>query len=329
MKFAITTLTILMALPGLALAAPAPRDGWKTPYPRPRKAPTTPTLRALPRRTAPKAAPRLTPLRAAPRRAVVRVPPRRLAPRTTPRNARARAALPTPRPVMPLPPDPLPEVAHPTSTTLHRRRRPEGPQRMWHLRLTAQSHNLLVRHASFNPLKVDDLLSQGGLAGGMELTLLARLVVGAEVGWVGGGFTGSLFGSDTTNLKAHSLRMGVRVGYRLWDAVTPYVRGGFAATWLAARVYTDTQTLGGRSFAPGAYGLAGVEFTIRRSWMRKVFGSKIFTMGLVFEAGWVHLGQFNLEGGKNTSGLVDDYRAGLGRLTLTGVTVNAGLVLAF
>jgi len=229
---------------------------------------------------------------------------------------------------MPLPATPPTVDPHSGSQSLYRQQTIPSP-RLWHLRLTAQSHNLLVRHASFNPLKVDDLLSQGGLEGGIELHLLPRLMVGAEVGWVGGGFTGVVFGTDSTTVKAHSLRAGVRVGYRLWDSVTPYVRGGFAATWLAARVYTDTQTLGGPAFAPGAYGLAGVEFTIRRSWMRRVFGSKIFTMGLVFEAGWVHLGRFHFDGGKNTDGIVDDYRSGLGRLTLTGATVNAGLVLAF
>jgi opacity protein-like surface antigen len=204
-----------------------------------------------------------------------------------------------------------------------------GSPRLWHLHFTAQSHNLLVRHASLNPLKADDLLSGGGLNGGVELSLVPRLVVGAEVGWVGGRFEDTVFGTDTTAVEAHSLRAGVRVGYRLWDAVTPYVRGGFTATWLAARIRTDTQSLGGRAFAPGAYALGGVELTIRRSWMRKAFGSGDFTMGLVFEAGWVHLGRFDLSGGKDSEGLLDDHRAGLGRLTLEGVTVNAGLVLVF
>lgn len=230
--------------------------------------------------------------------------------------------------MMPLPQTQPVVDTYPGSPTLYRRR-PVGPPRLWHLRFTAQSHNLLVRHASLNPLKADDLFSSGGLNGGIELTLLPRLVVGAEIGWVGGRFTDTVFGTDTTTVEAHSLRAGVRVGYRLWDSVTPYVRGGFTATWLAARVHTDTQSLGGRAFAPGAYALGGVELTIRRSWMRKVFGSGIFTMGLVFEAGWVQLGQFDLDGGIDTSGLVDDYRTGLGRLTLQGVTVNAGLVLAF
>jgi len=229
---------------------------------------------------------------------------------------------------MPLTQTPPVVDTHPGTPTLYRRR-PVGTSRLWHLRLTAQSHNLLVRHASLNPLKADDLCTSGGLNAGIEFFLVPGLVVGAEVGWVGGRFTDAVFDTDTTSVEAHSLWAGARVGYRLWDSVTPYVRGGFSATWLGARVHTDTQSLGGRAFAPGAYALGGVELTIRRTWMRKVFGSEIFTMGLVFEAGWVHLGRFDLDGGKNSSGLVDDYRAGLGRLTLRGVTVNAGLVLAF
>lgn len=229
---------------------------------------------------------------------------------------------------MPLP-DPSPTVdTYPVSPTLYRRR-PVDPPRLWHLRFTAQSHNMLVRHSSLNPLKGDDLLSQGGLSGGIELSLLPGLVVGAEVGWVGGRFEDTVFGTDITTVEAHSLRVGARVGYRLWDSVTPYVRGGFTATWMACHVRTDTQSLGGRAFASGAYALGGVEITIRRSWMRKVFGSGIFTLGVVFEAGWVSLGQFDLDGGKSSAGLVDDYRAGLGRLTLQGATVNAGLVLSF
>jgi hypothetical protein len=220
-------------------------------------------------------------------------------------------------------------VSHtPAPSTLYRRRA-MVPPRLWHLRFTAQSHNLLVRHDSLNPLKENDLFAQGGLSGGIDLHLVDHLVVGADLGWVGGSFTGTVFGADTTEVHAHSLAAGARVGYRLWDSVTPYVRGGFLATWLGARIRTDTQSLGGRDFAPGAYALGGVEFTIRRSWMRRAFGSPNFTLGVVFEAGWVHLGQFHLDGGTDTSGLVDDYRAPLGRLLLQGATINAGLLLSF
>ncbi len=216
----------------------------------------------------------------------------------------------------------------PVAPTLYRRR-PVPQPRLWHLRITAQSHNLLVRHTSLNPLKSDDLFAQGGLSAGIDLALVDRLVVGADLGWVGGSFNGTVFDADTTEVHAHSFAAGARVGFRLWDSVAPYVRGGFMATWLVARIRTDTQSLGGRDFAPGFYALGGVELTIGRSWMRKAFGSTNFTMGLVFEAGWVHLGRFDLNGGTDTSELVDDYRAPLGRLILRGATINAGLLLSF
>ncbi|MFH2006039.1 MAG: hypothetical protein ABI333_05580, partial [bacterium] len=61
--------------------------------------------------------------------------------------------------------------------------------------------------------------------------------------------------------------------------------------------------------------------------MRRVFRTNSFTMGLTFEMGWVHLGHFDLDGGTNTDGLVDDHQGGLGRLSLSGLTINAGLVL--
>ncbi len=223
---------------------------------------------------------------------------------------------------------PTPATTYTTSSTLFRRHS-TAPLRLWHLRFTAQSHSLLVRHTSLNPLKDDDLFSRGGLSGGIELNLVDRLVVSADLGWVGGRFTDTVFDTDTTEVVAHSLRAGAQMGYRLWDSVTPYVRGDFTATWLGARVRTDSQSLGGRDFAPRAYALAGVEFTIRRSWIRRAFGSTNFTMGLVFEAGWVYLGQFNLDGGLDTTELVDDYRTALGKLTLRGVTINAGLLLSF
>ncbi len=325
MKPLIATIAILLGLPALALAAPAPREGWKDPY-KPRRKP--PAFRPIPARRPPAASrptPTVTPMKA-PRAAAPAA--RRPAPRTVQPTPTTPATPTTPR-TAPTPPVTTPVVDTPPGPPTVVRRHPVTPQRLWHLRLTAGSHQLLIRHASFNPLKADDLFSQGGVKGDVELWLLPRLVVGAEIGWVGGRFEDTVFDTDTTVLHAHSLRAGLRVGYRLWDSVTPYVRGGFAATWVAARIRTDTQSLGGRALAPGGYALAGVELTLKRSWMRRIFGSTVFTMGVLFEAGWVHLGQFKLDGGKSGAGLVDDYRAGLGKLTLQGVTVNAGLVLAF
>ena len=47
------------------------------------------------------------------------------------------------------------------------------------------------------------------------------------------------------------------------------------------------------------------------------------------EAGWAFLGQFDLGGGLDQSGLVDDHQGGLGTLKLSGAVINVGLVLSF
>ena len=109
----------------------------------------------------------------------------------------------------------------------------------------------------------------------------------------------------------------------------PYVRGGVSATWLEAWIRQEGHSVGGKDLAPGGYAVAGLEFTIRRQWLYRVLGTAAFTAGLRFEAGYAHLGRFSLDGQTSTSGLVDDYRSPLGRLTLHGATLNAALVISF
>jgi opacity protein-like surface antigen len=206
---------------------------------------------------------------------------------------------------------------------------PPPSTRRWAVRLSGHTVSVLSRHRSLDPLKSDDHLLAGGVTLGAELQVVRTLLVGLELGYSGGSFSDVVFGSQGTAVRMDTVEAGVRVGYRLWGALTPFVRAGFAGTWTEAHVRAGTGSLGGTDFAPGGYALAGLELTVRRDWLRRTLRTDAFTMGITFEAGYVHLGRFGFDGGVSQTGLLDEQRSGLGDLTLGGPAIRVGFLLAF
>jgi hypothetical protein len=196
------------------------------------------------------------------------------------------------------------------------------------VRLTGRSVNLLVREPSYDVFSEDDLLARGELALALELNPVDRLVVAVEWGYAGGRRSDPLHQDFTAEQQQHSLLLGAWVGYRFWDAVTPFVRGGFAYTWLEGRVRGDGLSMGGWDQAPGGYVFGGLELALARRWMWRALGTAAFTLALTVEAGWVDLGRFAPGGGLDQSALVDEYRDGLGTLELRGAAVSVGFVLS-
>lgn len=199
------------------------------------------------------------------------------------------------------------------------------PPRVWRLRVIARSFSLLVRSSSLDALQSEDLVQSGEISVGAELRIWRDLVLGAELGYAGGRSSGAVLESFRTSLRHDVALVGITLGWRLWDALMPYVRGGLAVTRLDGRVRANDLSLGGRDLAAGGYLLAGLELGVPRSWLR----TSSVSVALHLEAGWAKLGRFHLEGGIDESRLVDEYRAGLGRITLSGAAVNVGLSLSF
>jgi len=297
----LVTLLLLLA-PGLALAQGAP-----------------PADPAPPTRDATAVAPAPVP--------EVRRPVPTPAPATRPAPWSVRR----PRTDLPPPPADDEDDASPRQATRlsHRVELPPPSSRRWAIRLSGHTVSVLSRHPSLDPLKSNDHLLAGGVTLGAELAVFRSLLVGLEVGYSGGSFTDTVFDTQATAVRMDTIEAGVRVGYRLWGLLTPFVRGGFAGTWTEARVRAGSTSLGGTDFAPGAYALAGLELALSREWLRRALRTDAFTLGITFEAGYVHLGKFELAGGLSQSGLLDEQRSGLGALTLGGPAIRVGFLLAF
>ncbi len=217
----------------------------------------------------------------------------------------------------------------PAPRTLVRRYRPLPKERTWHLRIATRSINLFVRESSYDVFDRDDLLTRAEVGVGWEMRLLGGALVAAEVGYSGGAARGHVLEDLDTHLVHDTLLLGGFIGYRLWDAVTPYARGGFALTWLKGTVSGDGVSMGGRDLGLGGYVFAGVELGLPRRWLWHALHTTAFTLALTVEAGYADLGEFHLGVGLSQEGLVDEYSSALGTLRMRGAAVNAGLVLSF
>jgi hypothetical protein len=206
---------------------------------------------------------------------------------------------------------------------------PARAARRWHLRLTAQSANLLAKHPSLDVLKSNDLVALGEISVGAEYTLMDGLVVGARMAYAGGDFDDTVFGEQATSLLLHTAHFGVFVGYRFLDAILVFARGEYVSSWAKTTLTGSEVDFEAWKFASGGYGAAGVEFTIRRRWMKRIFRTWDFTLGLTVEFGYLYAGEFNFTEGVDTSRLVDAYTSSLGRLRLDGFCLRTGLVLSF
>ena len=204
----------------------------------------------------------------------------------------------------------------------------EHDDRPWHLRLSGGATEIFVRHPSLDSLKDDDLVVLAGLTLEAEWVFLDAVPVVIQVGWGAAEFEDDLFDALHTRTRLHSMLIGVQAGYRFWDALTPYVRVGFSGTWGDVHIDGNASDLGGWTFAAGAYAFAGVEATLPRAWMRRVFRSEVFTFGVRVEGGYSYLGRLHYGERADTS-LLEHEESSLGTLALHGGAMNVGVVLAF
>jgi hypothetical protein len=188
---------------------------------------------------------------------------------------------------------------------------------------------VIVRHPSYDGVSSDDVLARGNVSLSGELNLLRGFTAGFEAGYGGGRVEDTLFQEHPTQTTLHSLELGPWVGYRFWDALMPFARVGFAATWGELRLEEDTSATTAGAFAPGFYASAGVELSLPREWMTNVFGSRIVTFGLRFEAGYTYLGELDFESDLSESDITDRYRSELGTLMLRGASLRTSLVVSF
>jgi hypothetical protein len=201
--------------------------------------------------------------------------------------------------------------------------------RSWHIRLSGALTELLLRHESYDVVSADDQLTTGGVSLDGEWVFWQRVPLMVQVGYLGGEFGDPLFESLETSGRVDALRLGLLVGFRLWDAVTPYVRGGFIATWSKLSIEGLGEDIAVESFAPGWYAMAGFELSLPRRWLRRIIRTELFTIGLRFEAGYADLGEHDLAASRERGGLMEERQAALGALRLGGAAIDLGFFLSF
>ncbi len=186
-----------------------------------------------------------------------------------------------------------------------------------------------ARDPSLDTFATDDLLAPGNVTVEGEWTFLRHIAVSIHLGYVGLQRGATVFSDLDTSLALHAMQIGAQVGYRLWDAFTPYVRGGLSLGWAKASIGAEDDELESWSFSPGAYVMGGAELTLPRRWMRRLFRADVVTLGVLFEAGYVFSGRFEYPGEEDGSGLVPHQDAALGTLDLSGAAMRLGLLLSF
>lgn len=206
---------------------------------------------------------------------------------------------------------------------------PHEAPRPWHIRLSSALSESLLRDESYDAASRDDQLVTAGASVEGEWVFLSTIAVAVQVGYLGGAFGSSLFDSLKTDGQIHALQVGASLGYRLWDAVMPYVRGGFIATWSTMKVEGLDEDIDTEAFAPGWYAMGGVELTLARRWIRRIFRTEVFTIGLRFEAGYADFGQHEFDESRELEGVAEERQASLGTLSLGGAAMNFGFILSF
>jgi hypothetical protein len=204
-----------------------------------------------------------------------------------------------------------------------------GPPRPWHVRVIGDVSPAFFKDPSFDPLASDDVVTFGGGTLEGEWVFAERVPLMIDVGYAGAGSTEMTFDHLTLTYALHSLQVGVLVGYRFRDAVMPYVRGGVALTWMGVTIEGNDDSFEDWVFAAGGYAMAGVELSLARRWMRRVFRSEVFTAGVRVEAGYLYLGSFDFPTTTDDDTLVEHTSPSLGAVRLDGASMRISVVLAF
>lgn len=235
---------------------------------------------------------------------------------------------PRPRPAIGAPQPPLALPARAAEADLWVASPAPSEPRPWHVRLAGGTSEVFARSASLDPLKADDHLVFGGVAVEAEWEVVAGVPLALHAGYLGTELGDPLFGALTTSVEVNAMVLGLGAGYRLWDALALFVRGGFVGTWAEVDVDGTLSDVGGRDFAAGGFGLAGVELLVPRAWMLRAFRTDVFTLGARFEAGYVYLGRLTFGGGEG-EGLLEHEEAALGALTLGGAAMDVAFLISF
>ncbi len=202
--------------------------------------------------------------------------------------------------------------------------------RVWHIRVTGGATQMIVRSESFDAVNSDDRLDLSSVDLGFEWGLLGgTLPLAVHIGYAMATVDEQIFHSMDTSMRVDALQIGVTAGYRLWDVLMPYVRGGVSLTWTDLRIYGQGAELGGDRFAVGGFGMAGFEVQLPRRWLARLFRRGIFTFGFRAEAGYVHLGTMEYEESTDSGGLIEERQVALGALSLGGAAVHFGAFLSF
>lgn len=201
-------------------------------------------------------------------------------------------------------------------------------RRLWHIRGLLTATPLWVSHPSFDIYSSSDSMALAGFTLEGEWSFFDRLPVSIQVGYNNADLAGTIFSELETALVIREMVIGAQVGYRLWDSVTPYVRGGLLLSWAQTRIEGGDDVMRQEGFAPGAYAMAGVELTLPRRWIRRMFRTDLFTIGLLVEAGYVFAGRFELAA-DDSSSLVPHNDVALGTLELSGAAMRTGFLLSF
>ena len=205
----------------------------------------------------------------------------------------------------------------------------ETSPRNWHINILGEATPMFVQDASFDALQRDDSIAlagatiEGGYAIGDQIPIMAQI----SYGWMSLG--DPLFDDLQPTLEAHSVQIGVLAGYRFWDAMMPYVRAGVTLTWAELILDGVGDSFEEQDFAPGVYAMAGLELALARRWIRRLFRTDQFTLGVRVEAGYTYLGRFEYGGTSDDSTLVTHSNSSLGTLRLDGATMRVGFLISF
>ena len=193
--------------------------------------------------------------------------------------------------------------------------REETPSLEWPIKIGLGINCMFVRHESFDVLKSDDVLLSVKADVSAELVVWNGFIVGFTVGFQGNDFRDQLFEEIDVKTHFYGFSAMLHAGYAFWDALFPFVRGGFTGTWLKVDLSEDSSMMSYRKFAPGFAVSAGVELYLPRRWVRL-----FVTPGLRIEAGYADLGDFKLSSKRDSGGFVPKTQPDLGTVSLRGAS---------
>jgi hypothetical protein len=160
---------------------------------------------------------------------------------------------------------------------------------------------------------------------GAEAEVAPDLLVGVRW-WLATGSSDPDVG-QTGTFDGQTLQLSAKWRRKMSAAVAPYARVGLGAMWGRAEVSDSRSAVHADMATPVADAVAGVELTLPRLYRPDARWKP--TVGLTFEAGWMHALSQNLQAESPIQPLagVQTDKIALGDLTWSGWTARLGFVI--